>query len=150
MALLSNAISNFPAMAIRSFGDGFVEGEVLGPKYLMLEDSGANKFDMPRIYVPITKELLSNSTSELGKFLIKALTDNRVYGTGIEGFRPSKEYYLNETLYKWCTRTKDHTGNDIQSLAEEDDDIYLPDYLFYDRENNKRLARLKTMQRKPK
>lgn len=119
------------------YGDGFVEGEVLGPKYLMLEDSGANKFDMPRIYVLITKELLSNSTSELGKFLIKALTDNSVYGTGIEGFRPSKEYYLNETLYKWCTRTKDHTGNDIQSLAEEDDDIYLPDYLYYDRENDK-------------
>ena len=44
------------------YGDGFVEGEVLGPKYLMLEDSGANKFDMPRIYVPITQELLSNST----------------------------------------------------------------------------------------
>ena len=117
------------------YGDGFVEGEVLGPKYLMLEDSGNNKFDMPRIYVPITKELISNYTSELGKFLIKALTNNSIYGTGIESFRPSKEYYLNETLYKWCTKTKDNTNNNIQPLIEEDDDIYLPDYLFYDKEN---------------
>ena len=119
------------------YGDGFVEGEVLGPKYLMLEDSGNNKFDIPRIYVPITKELISNDTSELGKFLIKALTNNSIYGTGIESFRPSKEYYLNETLYKWCTKTKDNTGNSIQPLVEEDDDIYLPDYLFYDKENDR-------------
>ena len=119
------------------YGDGFVEGEALGPKYLMLEDSGNNKFDMPRIYVPITKELISNDTSELGKFLIKALTNNSIYGTGIESFRPSKEYYLNETLYKWCTKTKDNTYNSIQPLVEEDDDIYLPDYLFYDKENGR-------------
>lgn len=119
------------------YGDGFVEGEVLGPKYLMLEDNGNNKFDMPRIYVPITKELISNDTSELGKFLIKALTNNSIYGTGIESFRPSKEYYLNETLYKWCTKTKDNADNTIQPLVEEDDDIYLPDYLFYDKENDR-------------
>ena len=119
------------------YGDGFVEGEALSPKYLMLEDSGNNKFDMPRIYVPITKELISNDTSELGKFLIKALTNNSIYGTGIESFRPSKEYYLNETLYKWCTKTKDNIDNSIQPLVEEDDDIYLPDYLFYDKENDR-------------
>lgn len=122
------------------FGNSsFLGGEVLGPKYLMLEDSDSNKFDMPRIYIPITKEL-SNDDSKLGEFLIKALTDESLYGSGVDGFRPSKEYYVNETLYKYLRRTTDHLGNDIDSLIEEDDDIYLPDYLSYDRINDKPLV----------
>lgn len=119
------------------FGNSsFLGGEVLGPKYLMLEDSGSNKFDMPRIYIPITREL-SNDDSKLGEFLIKALTDESLYGSGIDGFRPSKEYYVNETLYKYLRRITDHLGNDINPIIEEDDDIYLPDYLSYDRINDK-------------
>lgn len=122
------------------FGNSsFLGGEVLGPKYLMLEDSDSNKFDMPRIYIPISREL-SNDDSKLGEFLIKALTDESLYGSGIDGFRPSKEYYVNETLYKYLRRTTDHLGNDINSLIEEDDDIYLPDYLSYDRINDKPLV----------
>lgn len=122
------------------FGNSsFLGGEVLGPKYLMLEDSDSNKFDMPRIYIPITREL-SNDDSKLGEFLIKSLTDESLYGLGIDGFRPSKEYYVNETLYKYLRRTTDHLGNDINSLIEEDDDIYLPDYLSYDRINDKPLV----------
>lgn len=119
------------------FGNSsFLGGEVLGPKYLMLEDSDSNKFDMPRIYIPITREL-SNDDSKLGEFLIKALTDESLYGSGIDGFRPSKEYYVNETLYKYLRRITDHLGNDINPIIEEDDDIYLPDYLSYDRINDK-------------
>lgn len=114
------------------FGDSLLEGEGLGPKYLMLEDSGSNKFDMPRIYIPITLEL-ANNDAKLGEFLIKALTDEKVYADGINGFRSSKDFYVNETLYKYLTRDKDHIGDDIQSITEENDDIYLPDYLFYDR-----------------
>lgn len=122
------------------FGNSsFLGGEVLGPKYLMLEDSDSNKFDMPRIYIPITREL-SNDDSKLGEFLIKALTDESLYGSGISGFRPSKEYYVNKTLYKYLRRTTDHLGNDIDSLIEEDDDIYLPDYLSYDRINDRPLV----------
>lgn len=122
------------------FGNSsFLGGEALGPKYLMLEDSDSNKFDMPRVYIPITREL-SNDDSKLGEFLIKALTDESLYGSGIDGFRPSKEYYVNETLYKYLRRTTDHLGNDIDSLIEEDDDIYLPDYLSYDRINDKPLV----------
>lgn len=117
------------------FGNSsFLEGEALGPKYLMLEDGDANKLDVPRIYIPITREL-SQSDAVLGQFLIKALTHEEVYGEGIEGFRPSKDYYVNETLYKYLRRETDHEGNDIQSLIEEDDDIYLPDYLYYDPKN---------------
>lgn len=114
------------------FGDHLIEGEGLGPKYLLLEDSDANKLDMPRIYIPITLEL-ANNDAKLGEFLIKGLTDEKVYADGIDGFRPSKDFYVNETLYKYLTRDKDHIGDDIQSIAEENDDIYLPDYLFYDR-----------------
>ena len=117
------------------YGDGLLEGEVLGPKYLMLEDSDSNKFDIPRLYIPITKDIV-NDTGEFSKFLIKSLTDNSVFGEGIEGFRPSKEYYVNETLYKWCRRDTDHVGKSIQAIIKSDDDIYLPDYLYYDREND--------------
>lgn len=117
------------------YGDGLIEGEILGPNYLMLEDSDANKFDIPRIYVPITEDIVNN-TGNFSKFLIKTLTNNSVFGEGIEGFRPSKEYYVNETLYKFCRRDTDHIGDVMQAIIESDDDIYLPDYLYYDKEND--------------
>lgn len=115
---------------------GLVEGESLGPKLLMLEDSGANKIDVPRIYVPITSKIVSDDDL-LGVFSIQALTKNVVYAEGIENFRPGVDYYVNETLYKWLTRKEDHIGNGIQSIAEENDDIVLPDYLVYDSKSDK-------------
>lgn len=117
------------------YGDSLLGGEGLGPALLMLEDSGANKLDMPRIYISITSELAS-SDAKLGEFLIKALTDDSVYGEGIDGFRPSKEYYVNKTLYQYLTNDKDHLGNRVDPLIEEDDDIMLPDYLLYDRKTD--------------
>lgn len=113
--------------------EGVIEGESLGPKFLMLEDSGANKLDVPRIYIPLTetvnKELMS-------KFWISGLTNNDVYATGISGFRPGKDYYVNSTMYTWLTRKTDHVGEGISSISEENDDIVLPDYLYYDRETD--------------
>lgn len=112
--------------------DGLIEGESLGPMCIMLEDSSANKLDVPRIYIPITEDIVS-SDDIIGTFLIKALTDNSVYGEGIEGFRPGKDYYVNNTLYIWLTRKTDHITEDVEALIEENDDIVLPDYLTYDR-----------------
>ncbi len=110
-------------------------GEDIGPKYLLLEDSGANKFDLPRIYVPITKELCLDDTI-LGNFLVKALSNSSIYGEGINGFRPSKDYYVNNTLYTYITRDTDHKGERKAPFAEEDDDICLPDFLVYVRESD--------------
>jgi len=110
---------------------GLIEGEALGPSLLMLEDSGANKLDVPRVYVPINEDLVK-SDALLGKFLISGLTDNLVYAEGIEYFRPGQDYYVNETLYKWIVRKEDHQGNLVAPIDEENDDIVLPDYLVYD------------------
>lgn len=108
-----------------------IEGEHLGPQLLMLEDSGSNKIDVPRIYVPITDKIVKND-DVLGTFYIKALTDNKIYGDGTKDFRPGLDYYVNNTLYKWLTRKEDHVGNHIHPIIEENDDIVLPDYLSYD------------------
>lgn len=116
--------------------EGLVEGESLGPSLLMLEDSGANKIDVPRIYIPITKSIVKND-SIISKFYIQALTNNLVYAEGIEDFRPGVDYYVNNTLYVWLTRKEDHDGNGMQAISEENDDIVLPDYLTYDRKTDK-------------
>lgn len=115
---------------------GLIEGESLGPAMLMLEDSGANKIDVPRIYIPINKCIARNDDI-VGDFYIQGLTNNLVYAEGIRDFRPGADYYVNETLYKWLTRKEDHVGNGTQSISEENDDIVLPDYLVYDRKTDK-------------
>lgn len=108
---------------------GLIEGEDLGPAMLMLEDSDANKLDVPRIYIPIVEGL---DEGLISKFWLKGLSNNDTYSTGLPGFRPGKDYYVNQTMYTWLTRKTDHKGNGIQAISEENDDIILPDYLDYD------------------
>lgn len=114
---------------------GLIEGESLGPNHIMLEDSGSNKIDVPRIYVVINESLVKDD-SLLSNFFIQGLTNNLIYADGIEGFRPGIDYYVNETFNKWLTRKEDHNSISIAPISTENDDIVLPDYIVYDRKTD--------------
>lgn len=68
----------------------------------LLEDSLSDQevLDIPRLYIIITESFLNNS-SKFQEFITRAAKDNEIYGCGIEGFRPSEDYYLNTTLFNY-------------------------------------------------
>ena len=100
----------------------------------ILEDSlsDQNAIDIPRLYIMITDEFMADG-SKFQEFILKAAKDNEIYSTGIEGFRPNEQYYINQTLFNYL-------GN-INAIATEQEvdpdsndtfvpsDIQLPNYL---------------------
>ena len=109
----------------------------------ILEDSlnDQNAIDIPRLYIVITEDFISDGT-KFQEFILKAAKDNEIYSTGIEGFRPNKEYYINQTLFNYLGNINaiatevedDSTGGSTDEGGKEDlpfvpTDIYLPNYL---------------------
>ena len=115
----------------------------------ILEDSlsDQNAIDIPRLYILITDEFISDG-SKFQEFILKAAKDNEIYSKGIEGFRPNKQYYINQTLFNYlaninavATDTNDDSTNDDSTTGYEDEnedtgftptDIQLPNYLDSD------------------
>lgn len=93
---------------------------------LLLENSlnEINVIDIPRIYIVITEEFM-NGNSKFQEFILNAAKNNEIYSTGIEGFRPGKDYFLNKTLYDYL-----YGSNLIQTNEETNlESLYLPNYL---------------------
>lgn len=128
---------NINAIGIDWFKENFIMYELgdgqtlLGVKdgiefNLLLEDSGANKFDIPRMYIVLDENY---SEDKLGEFVIKVLSNSELYGDGIKEFRPGYQYYVNETLYGYLRAKTDHNGQLKTPIITENLDIVLPNYL---------------------
>lgn len=128
---------NINAMGIDWFKENFIlyelgDGQTLlgvkdGVEFnLLLEDSGANKFDIPRMYIVLDEKY---SEDKLGEFVIKVLSNPELYGDGIKEFRPGYQYYVNETLYGYLRAKTDHNGQLKAPIITENLDIVLPNYL---------------------
>lgn len=127
-SLQNKYVLNINAMGISWFEENFILTEDgNGNKYLgvnestndrlLLESSSNSKFDLPRIYVVLNDDFNDNL---LSTFVATALSKPETYGEGITGFRPGKDYYVNETLKYWLGRNK---------IGENNADYILPDYL---------------------
>ena len=73
---------------------------------LLLENSlnETSVIDIPRIYIVITEEFM-NGTSKFQEFILNAAKNNEIYSTGIEGFRPGKDYFFFISLYDYLYGT---------------------------------------------
>lgn len=96
----------------------------------LLEDSLSDQdvLDIPRLYLIITDNFLSNS-SKFQEFILRAAKDNEVYFSGIDGFRPGTDYYLNTTLFNYLANI-----DAIHAKNENDEDFNptqykLPNYI---------------------
>lgn len=127
-SLQNKYVLNINTMGISWFEENFILTEDgNGNKYLgvnestndrlLLESSGNSKFDLPRIYVVLNDDFNDNL---LSTFVATALSKPETYGEGITGFRPGKDYYVNETLKYWLGRNK---------IGENNADYILPNYL---------------------
>ena len=89
----------------------------------LLEDSlsGQKVLDIPRLYIMITDNFL-NDDSKFQEFVMKAAKDHEVYGLGIDGFRPGKDYYINTTLFKYLSNLVDDQQQPGNSDEQEESD----------------------------
>ena len=112
-SLQNKYVLNINAIGISQFEKNFLVAETDdGQTYLfannslfdngalLLESSGTNKFDVPRIYIVLDDDYDDNLVAQ---FTAKALTIPETYGNGITGFMPGKYFYINTTLYYWLT-----------------------------------------------
>lgn len=91
----------------------------------LLEDSlsDQNVLDIPRLYILITKEFLSD-TSKFQEFILRASKDNEIYYSGIEGFRPGNDYFINTTLFNYLANI-----NAVTTESENPTEYKLPNYI---------------------
>lgn len=97
----------------------------------ILEDSltKQNAIDIPRLYIIITEKFLQDD-SKFYEFILKATKDNEIYSTGIEGFRPLEDYYINQTLFNYLTNINAVIVEDKDNDGDIDPvDYELPNYL---------------------
>jgi len=95
----------------------------------LLEDSLNDQevLDIPRLYLLITDNFLSNS-SKFQEFILKAAKDNEIYFSGIEGFRPGIDYYINTTLFNYLVNINAVTTEN-QEENFEPTQYKLPNYI---------------------
>ena len=139
---------NYNVWGIDYFYENYILQESSDGAYLLLNENAFNFIledgmgeqdiiDIPRIYIMITDEFI-NGSDLFQQFVIEANKNFNVYGNGIPGFRPGKQYYLNTTLFNYLANNNlieitdpDTTDND-ENEAYEDYNILnnrLPNYL---------------------
>ena len=103
------------------------------PIKLLLENDGSTKFDIPRVYIIIKEEYLDDD-SKIFDFIQQSLANTALYGTGTKDMIAGIDFFVNETLYKYLTRTTDAEGNQIHPYIPVTSDITVPNYLNEDGE----------------
>ena len=128
---------NYNVWGIDYFFDNYLLQESTDGIYLLLNENSYNfiledslndhtVIDIPRLYILITKEFLSDS-SKFQEFIMKAAKDNEIYGLGIDGFRPGKDYYINNTLFNYLANfvEKKEERNDEEDIdSNGDEEVY--------------------------
>ena len=101
--------------------ESYQEGDPVQCFAWLLEESLTKEdaIDIPRAYIVISSDLIKDD-SKLKAYTINGLIDNNVFIEGIDGFIPGKDFFINETLYRYLREFNN---------VEENEDVILPNYL---------------------
>lgn len=114
--------------------ESYQEGDPVDGFAWLLEESLSEEdvIDIPRAYIVISADLVKDD-SKLKAYTINGLIDNNVFIEGIDGFVPGKDFFINETLYRYL---REFNG------VEENEDVILPNYLNKNGEISKHFVEL--------
>lgn len=136
-SLQNNYMINLNIVGIKYFQENFIiqenssgdfimketyqEGDPVPGFAWLLEESLSEEdvIDIPRAYIVISADLVKDD-SKLKEYTISSLIDNNVFVEGVKGFVPGKDFFINETLYRYLLEFVD---------IEENEDVVLPNYL---------------------
>lgn len=125
---------NINAMSIRWFVDNFMliedpdTGAYMymithdGEKLRLAEKEDSDVLDIPRAYIVLTDEFITNQTN-FRDWIIASFADPATFGRGTEKFKIGIDYYINRTLYDYL---KDKEEQLVGDLSEND---VMPNYL---------------------
>ena len=101
--------------------ESYQEGDPVQCFAWLLEESLTKEdaIDIPRAYIVISSDLIKDD-SKLKAYTINGLIDNNVFIEGVDGFVPGKDFFINETLYRYLREFNN---------VEENEDVILPNYL---------------------
>lgn len=101
--------------------ESYKEGDPVPGFAWLLEESLSEEdvIDIPRAYIVISADLVEDD-SKLKAYTINGLIDNNVFIEGVDGFVPGKDFFINETLYRYLREFNN---------VEENEDVILPNYL---------------------
>ena len=101
--------------------ESYQEGDPVPGFAWLLEESLSEEdvIDIPRAYILISADLVKDD-SKLKAYTINGLIDNNVFIEGVDGFVPGKDFFINETLYRYLREFNN---------VEENEDVILPNYL---------------------
>ena len=101
--------------------ESYQEGDPVPGFAWLLEESLSEEdvIDIPRAYIVISADLVEDD-SKLKAYTINGLIDNNVFIEGVDGFVPGKDFFINETLYRYLREFNN---------VEENEDVILPNYL---------------------
>ena len=101
--------------------ESYQEGDPVQCFAWLLEESLSEEdvIDIPRAYIVISADLVEDD-SKLKAYTINGLIDNNVFIEGVDGFVPGKDFFINETLYRYLREFNN---------VEENEDVILPNYL---------------------
>ena len=114
--------------------ESYQEGDPVPGFAWLLEESLSEEdvIDIPRAYIVISADLVEDD-SKLRAYTINGLIDNNVFIEGVDGFVPGKDFFINETLYRYLREFND---------VEENEDVILPNYLNKNGEISKHFVEL--------
>ena len=136
-SLHNNYMINLNIVGIKYFQENFIIQENSNGDFIMkesyqegdpvqcfgwlLEESLTKEdaIDIPRAYIVISADLVEDD-SKLKAYTINGLIDNNVFIEGVDGFVPGKDFFINETLYRYLREFNN---------VEENEDVILPNYL---------------------
>lgn len=101
--------------------ESYQEGDPVQCFAWLLEESLTKEdaIDIPRAYIVISADLVKDD-SKLRAYTINGLIDNNVFIEGVDEFVPGKDFFINETLYRYLREFNN---------VEENEDVILPNYL---------------------
>ena len=101
--------------------ESYQEGDPVPGFAWLLEESLSEEdvIDIPRAYIVISADLVEDD-SKLKAYTINGLIDNNVFIEWVDGFVPGKDFFINETLYRYLREFNN---------VEENEDVILPNYL---------------------
>lgn len=92
---------------------------------IRISDNGwGDVIDIPRAYLVLTDDFVK-SQEKFSSWMLSAIADNSYFLTGIDGFRPGVDYYLNDVLIKYLQENEPDLFDELPVGLR----VTLPDYL---------------------
>ena len=130
---------NFNVVGVRYFLENFILIEQNGNLCLLEEDgrdfeledsTDLEVVDVPRIYIQLTDSFINDETYFFD-FFSKAVSNNFVYLTGTENFKPGEDYLINTTFYNYLYKKfeDEKSKYHIDKVAIDVDHYVIGDYI---------------------